>query len=76
MLATSLLVVHDTGGGSDDDVTELAGRKKVPQPGLELADGHIVAGADDSTLVDASQKLDHNLAGAVVVDDLELTNVT
>ena len=76
MLATGLFVVHNSSGGGNHNVSELTGGEEVPQPGLELLDGHVVAGADDTALVDASQKLDHDLAGAVVVDDLELTNVS
>ena len=76
VLATGLLVVHNTGRGSDDNVTELTGGKEVPQPGLEFFDGHIVTGGDDTALVDAAEELDHDLARAVVVNDLKLANVS
>ena len=76
VLTTGLFVVHNSSGGGDHNVSELTGGEEVPQPRLELLDGHIVTGADDTTLVDASQELDHNLAGTVVVNDLELTNVS
>ena len=34
MLATSLLVVHDTSGGGQDDVTELTRGQELGGPGL------------------------------------------
>jgi hypothetical protein len=37
---------------------------------------NIESGGDDSALVDSSDEVDHNLAGAVVVQDLELSNVS
>ena len=76
MLAASLLVVHDTGGGGQDDVTELTGRKELDNPLLDIAELDVVAGRDDTGLVDAAVELDDDLAVAVVVDLLELANVT
>lgn len=76
MLPAGLLVVHDTGGGGEDDVTELTGRQELDNPLLEVAKLDVVAGRDDTGLVDAAVKLDNNLAVAVVVNLLELANVT
>jgi hypothetical protein len=75
VLAASLLVVHDTGGGGQDDVTELTRRKELDDPLLDIAELDVVAGRDDTGLVDAAVKLDNDLAVAVVVDLLELANV-
>ena len=75
MLAASLLVVHDTGGGGQDDVTELTRRKELDDPLLDIAKLDVVAGRDDTGLVDAAVQLDDDLAVAVVVDLLELANV-
>ena len=36
---------------------------------------NVEAGADDAALVEASRELDYDLAGPVVVDDLEFPNV-
>ena len=44
-------------------------------PLLKLTELDVVAGRNAASLVDASVELDHNLAGAVVVDLLELSNV-
>ena len=53
VLATSLLVVHDTSGGGQDDVTELTGGKELGGPLLEVTELDGVAGVDDTTLVEA-----------------------
>lgn len=68
-------MVHDTGRGSQDDVTELTGGKELDDPLLDIAELDVVAGRDDTGLVDAAVKLDNDLAVAVVVDLLELANV-
>jgi hypothetical protein len=75
VLPTSLLVVHDTGRGGQDNVAELTGGKELDNPLLEVTKTDVVAGADDTGLVEAAVELDNDLAGAVVVDLLELANV-
>jgi hypothetical protein len=75
VLATSLLVVHDTSGGGQDNVAELTGGKELDDPLLEISETDVVAGADDTGLVETSVELDDDLAGAVVVHLLELANV-
>lgn len=75
MLSTCLVVVENTGRGGQDDDTERTGREQLLDPLLDTAEGNVEARADDTALVDAAQELDHNLAGAVVIDLLELANV-
>jgi len=75
VLPTGLLVVHDTGRGGEDDITELTSGEKLDNPLLELGETDVVAGGDDTALVEAAVELDNDLAGAVVVDLLELANV-
>ena len=75
MLLLSLVVVHDTVRGGEDEVTELTGRKKVLGPLLDSIKGNIEAGGDDTTLVDTTNKVDDDLTSTLVIDDLELTNV-
>lgn len=75
MLAASLLVVHDTGGGGQDDVTELTRGEQLGGPLLEVTELDGVTGVDNTTLVQAAVQLDDDLAGAVVVNLLELANV-
>lgn len=52
MLAAGLLVVHDTGGGGQDDVAELTRRKKLGSPLLKVTELDGVAGVDDTALVE------------------------
>lgn len=70
-----LLLVHDPEGGGQHDVTELTRRQQVGHPLLDALQLNIEARGDDAALVDATDELDHNLPAAVVVDDLELTDV-
>jgi len=53
VLPTGLLVVHDTGGGGEDDITELTGGEKLDNPLLELGETDVEAGRDDPALVEA-----------------------
>jgi hypothetical protein len=53
VLATGLLVVHDTSRGGEHDVAELTGREKLDNPLLELGKVDVVAGGDDTALVEA-----------------------
>jgi hypothetical protein len=76
VLASGLLVVHDTGRGGQDDVAELTSRKELDNPLLELRKADVVAGRDDTGLVEAAVELNNDLAGSVVVKFLELTNVS
>lgn len=76
MLAAGLLVVHDTSGGGQDNVTELTGRKQVGGPLLEIGKLDVETGGDNTALVDTTNELDNDLAGTVVINLLELANVT
>jgi hypothetical protein len=75
VLATGLLVVHDTSRGGEDDVTEGTGGEKGRDPLLDLGETDVEAGGDDTALVDAAVELDDDLARTVVVDLLELLDV-
>lgn len=75
MLATSLLVVHDTSRGGQDEETELTRGQELGGPGLEVTELNGVARVDDTALVQTTVELDDDLTGAVVVNLLELANV-
>lgn len=53
VLASGLLVVHDTSRGGEHDVSELTRRQQLDNPLLELVQADIVAGRDDTGLVQA-----------------------
>ena len=73
--SASLLVVHDAVGGSEDEVTELTGREDVRDPLVELGELDIEAGGHDTALVETADEGDDDLAAAVVIDNLVLTDV-
>jgi len=76
MLSASLVVVKDTcRGGQDDNAEPTSGEQQV-DPRLNLGNLDVEAGGDDTSLVQASVKLDNDLSGTVVVDLLELADVT
>ena len=76
MLTSGLLVVHDTLRGGQHDVTELTAGKQVAGPHLDLVHLDIEAGRDATALVQTTNEIDHDLAGAVIVDHGDVTNVT
>jgi len=51
VLASGLLVVHDTGRGGEHNVTELTGWQELDNPLLEIGETDVVAGRDDTSLV-------------------------
>ena len=76
MLPPGLFVVHDTGRGGQDNVTERSSWEQLRDDVFELPEGDVVSRRDATTLVDSAEELDDDLAGSVVIDDLEFTNVT
>ena len=75
VLSPCLLVVHNTGRCGKHDVAELTRWQQLHDPLLEVREAHVVAGGDDTGLVDAAVELDDDLAGAVVIDFFEFANV-
>lgn len=75
VLSPGLLVVHDAGRSGEDDVSELTGWEELDDPLLHFGKADVIPGGDTTGLVDTSVELDNNLAGAVVIDLLELANV-
>ena len=73
---TNLFMVHNAKRGCHHDVSELTRRKQVVGPLLDAAERHVEARGNDTTLVDAPNELNHDLPAAVVVDNLELPNVS
>lgn len=51
VLASSLLVVHDTSRGGEDDVSELTGWQKLDNPLLEILNLDVVSWGDNTGLV-------------------------
>lgn len=75
MLPLGLLVVHDAVRSGHHDVAELTGRQQAVGPAVDVTRLDVEAGRDATTLVDAAEQLNNDLAATVVIDDLELANV-
>lgn len=76
MFSSGFFVIHDTAGGSQNYIAELTRGQQVVGPFLNVVDGYIEAGGDDTALVQATGEIDNNLAGTMVINDFEFTNVT
>ena len=68
-------MIHDAVRGGEDDVAEVTRREEVVAPGGDILEGEVETGGDDAGLVQTADEVDHDLATAVVVNDLELANV-
>ena len=75
MLGTSLVVVHDTLVGGENNDTELTGGKNGVGEILELSEGEIETGGDDTALVEATVEVNNDLAIASIIDDFKLVDV-
>ena len=75
MLGTGLVMVHDALVGGEDEHAELTRGEDGVREVLELSQRQIEAGRDDTALVEATVEVDDDLAGASVIDDLELVDV-
>ncbi len=76
VLLAGLLVVHDAEGRREDEVAELTAGQDRADPLLEGVAVHVEARADGTALVQAAVQVHDDLAGAAVIDDLELADVT
>jgi len=76
VLATGLFVVHNTSGGSEDDVSKLTRWEELDDPLLKVTETDVVSWGDDTGLVETAVQLNNDLARSVVIDLLKLANVT
>jgi hypothetical protein len=58
VLASCLLVVHDTGRCCENNVSELTRWKELDDPLLEVTETDVVAGRDDTGLVETIEQLE------------------
>ena len=71
MPPSGLLVVHDSVGGGENNVSELTGRKEVDDPLLNFVVSNVEPGGHNPALVDPTVELNNDLARPVVIDDLD-----
>ncbi len=69
-------MIHDTSGGSEDDVSELTRWQELNNPFLEVTELNVVAGADDTGLVNAVILLDRSLRRGVLMSYRPLSWMT
>ena len=75
VVALGGVVVDDTVGSGHDDVSEQTGRKQVGHPLFNVFVLDVESGGHNTALVEAAEELNADLAGAVIVNDLEFANV-
>jgi hypothetical protein len=76
LLSSGFFVIHDAQVSGENNVAEKTRGQKILNPMLDLVQLDVETGRDDSALVDASIELHNNLAGAAIINDFKLTNVT
>ena len=76
MVLSGLLVIHNTFVGGEDDVSELSGWKNLINELLEILKFEVESWGDNTAFVESSVKVNNDLSGSGIIDDLEFTNVT
>jgi hypothetical protein len=56
VLASCLLVIHDTSRGCENDITELTRWQKLDNPFLKVGETDVVSWRDDTSLVEAIEQ--------------------
>jgi len=65
MFSPCLLMVHNPCGGRENDVAKLTRWQELDDPFLKITELDIVAGRDDSSLVEAAERVSHGADGGV-----------
>ena len=76
MLLSGLEMVDNTLVGGEDDETELSGWENLWDKLLEVLELEVESWGDDTALVQSSVKVNDDLAGSGIVNNLELVDVT
>merc|ERR1712224_29828 len=76
MLSPSFLVIHDASRSGQDNIPKLSRRKEIVCPLLNFVDLNVKSWGNDTTLVQPSVQIYNDLSSSVIVDNLELSNVS
>lgn len=76
VLVSGLVMVEESLVGSDDHVSELSGGEDLGKDLLVVRERHVEVGRDDSALVESSIELNDNFASSLVIDNLEVIDVS
>jgi len=75
VLASCLLVVHNTSGSCENNVAELTRWQELDNPLLKICQANVVSWGDDTSLVEAAIQLDDDFSRSVVIDLLEFSDI-
>ena len=75
VLLSGLNMVDNTLVGGEDDVSELSGWEDLVNELLEILQLQVESWGDDTALVKSTVKVNNDLSGPGVVNDLELVDV-
>ena len=75
LFTTRLFVGHDSIGCGQDNMSELSTGQKIDHPLFQFTVGAVESGGDNTTLVETSIQLDHNLLRTMIVNNFEFGNV-
>ena len=73
---SGIIVIHDSLVGSKDNVSELSGGEDLNEEFLEVLELNIESWGNDSTFVESSVKFDDDLSGSLVINDLEVIDIS
>ena len=76
MVLSGLNVIHDTLVGGKNDISELSGWQDLVHKLLEILKLEVESWGDDTALVQSTVKLNDDLTGSSVINDLELIDVS
>lgn len=75
MFLTCGVVVHDTLGGGDDEVAELAGGEELGGVGLDIFSLYVEGGGHGGAFVDTSLEVDDSLSAAGIIDEDDIIDI-
>jgi len=75
MSFSAFFVVDDTSRGGEHNMSELPGWQQVVLPFFHVGDGDVVSWGDNTAFVDSSVQVDDDLAGSVVINLFEFSDL-
>ena len=76
MVGSGFGMVHDTLVGGEDDETELSGWEDLIDELLEILQFQVESWWDDTGLVKSTVEVDNDLSGSLVINDLEVSDIS
>lgn len=75
MLSSCLLMVHNTIRRSKHDIAELTRRQQIGDPLFDFTNANVKARGDHAALVDTTDEIDDDFAGAMIIHKLKFADV-